>query len=105
MSGIRLMFVTAVAMIAAHNHSCRFEQNLSMRKDLRPWWLKKLYLRFRYWYAEYFLRPECETLGPYHTIMKPWYVKISGNNIRIGRSFTAIGEPMDPVAPRIGAGT
>ena len=56
-----------------------------MRKDLRPWWLKKLYLRFRYWYAEYFLRPECEALGPYHTIMKPWYVKISGNNIRIGR--------------------
>ena len=25
--------------------------------------------------------------------MKPWYVVISGNNIRIGHSFTAIGEP------------
>ena len=68
-----------------------------MRKDLRPWWLKKLYLRYRYWYVEYFLRPECESLGPYHTIMKPWYVKISGANIRIGRSFTAIGEPMHRV--------
>ncbi len=68
-----------------------------MRKDLRPRWLKKLYLNFRHWYAEYYLRPECECLGPYHTIMKPWYVNISGNNIRIGRSFTAIGEPMHRV--------
>ncbi len=64
-----------------------------MREDLRPYWVKKLYLRFRHWYAEYFLRPECAYLGPYHTIMKPWYVSISGNNIHIGRSFTAIGEP------------
>lgn len=63
-----------------------------MREDLRPYWVKKAYLRFRHWYAEYFLRPECESLGPYHTIMKPWYVNISGNNIHIGRSFTAIGE-------------
>ncbi len=68
-----------------------------MRRDLRPWWVKKLYLRYRHWYAEYFLRPQCESLGPYHTIMKPWYVNISGNNIRIGRSFTAIAEPMHRV--------
>lgn len=64
-----------------------------MRKDLRPYWVKKIYLKFRYWYAEYFLRPECAYLGPHHTIMKPWYVSISGNNIHIGRNFTAIGEP------------
>ena len=64
-----------------------------MRADLRPYWLKRLYLKFRTWYAEYFLRPECASLGPYHTIMKPWYVSISGNNIHIGRCFTAIGEP------------
>ena len=64
-----------------------------MREDLRPYWLKKAYLNFRHWYAEYFLRPECASLGPHHTIMKPWYVHISGNNITIGRSFTAIGEP------------
>lgn len=64
-----------------------------MRQDLRPYWLKKSYLNFRHWWAEYFLRPECASLGPFHTIMKPWYVHISGNNIAIGRSFTAIGEP------------
>ncbi len=64
-----------------------------MRDDLRPYWVKKQYLNFRRWYAEYFLAAECESLGPYHTIMKPWYVHISGNNIRIGRCFTAIAEP------------
>jgi len=64
-----------------------------MRDDLRPYWVKKLYIRFRDCYVEYFLRPECAYLGPHYTIMKPWYVHISGNNISIGRSFTAIGEP------------
>ena len=64
-----------------------------MREDLRPYWLKKSYLKFRRWYAEYFLRPECISLGPHHTIMKPWYVHLSGGSIQIGRCFTAIGEP------------
>ena len=66
-----------------------------MRDDLRPYWLKKSYLNFRRWYADDFLRPECEYLGPHHTIMKPWYVNFSGNNIRIGKCFTAIGEPAE----------
>ncbi len=68
-----------------------------MRKDLRPWWLKKSYLRFRAWYTDYFLRPQCEYMGPWDNIMKPWYVHISGDNIRIGKCFTAIGEPMHRV--------
>lgn len=63
-----------------------------MRKDHRPYWLKKAYLNFRYWYARHFLRPACDYLGDYHTIMKPWYVSISGPNIRIGRCATIIGE-------------
>lgn len=64
-----------------------------MRKDLRPYWVKKVYLRFRYWYAEHFLRPACDSLGPHHTIMKPWYVSIDGPNINIGKCVTIIGEP------------
>lgn len=64
-----------------------------MRKDHRPYWLKRAYLRFRHWYAEHFLRPACDALGEYHTIMKPWYVSISGPNIRIGQCVTIIGEP------------
>ena len=70
---------------------------LFMRDDLRPYRVKKAYLAFRRWYTDYFLRPECEYMGPYDSVMKPWYVHISGPNIRIGRSFTAIGEPMHRV--------
>ena len=68
-----------------------------MRKDLRPYWVKKAYLRFRHWYAEHFLRPACDALGDHHTIMSPWYVRISGPNIRIGKCVTLIGERAAPV--------
>ncbi len=68
-----------------------------MRQDLRPYWLKKLYLRFRHRYAEHFLRPMVDELGSHHTIMKPWYVSFSGPNIRIGNGVTIIGERSKPV--------
>jgi acetyltransferase-like isoleucine patch superfamily enzyme len=68
-----------------------------MRTDLRPYWVKKIYLRFRHWYAEHFLRPACDALGDHHTIMSPWYVSISGPNIRIGKCVTLIGERAAPV--------
>ena len=64
-----------------------------MRKDRRPYWVKKAYLNFRRWYANHFLKPACDVLGDHHTIMKPWYVSISGPNIRIGQCVTIIGEP------------
>lgn len=63
-----------------------------MKEDLRPYWIKKGYLQFRHWYTEYFLRPECASLGRYHTIMKPWYIVISGENIHIGESPTIVAE-------------
>ncbi|EED32231.1 hypothetical protein NOR53_3375 [gamma proteobacterium NOR5-3] len=50
----------------------------AMRDDLRPYWVKKAYLRYRRWYADYFLRPECASLGEFSTFMKPRYVIISG---------------------------
>ncbi len=68
-----------------------------MRRDLRPYWVKKNYIRFRRWYTDYFLRPRCAELGPWETVMKPWYVRISGDNIRVGRCLTAIAEPMHRV--------
>ena len=68
-----------------------------MRKDNRPHWVKKIYLRLRYLYAEHFLRPACDSLGDHHTIMSPWYVSISGPNIHIGKCVTIIGERANPV--------
>ena len=52
-----------------------------MKTDKRPYWVKKNYLRFRHWYTEFFLRPECASLGRYHTVMKPWHTVIAGDNI------------------------
>lgn len=64
-----------------------------MREDLRPYWVKKIYLRYRHWYTEHFLAPRCDYLGPHHTFMKPWFTRISGPNIRIGQCATVISEP------------
>ena len=68
-----------------------------MRDDLRPYWIKKLYLKYAHYYTRNFIEPRCEVLGEYEMIMKPWHLKVSGSNIRIGKCFTAIGEPMHPV--------
>ena len=68
-----------------------------MREDLRPYWVKKCYLRLRGAYSDYVLRPECASLGPHATFMKPWYVRIAGPNIHIGECFTAIAEPTQRV--------
>ncbi len=64
-----------------------------MRQDRRPYWVKNIYLRFRRWYTNHFLKPACDYLGDYHTCMKPWYISISGPNISIGKCATIIGEP------------
>jgi acetyltransferase-like isoleucine patch superfamily enzyme len=87
------MLINAAAIIAVDNRHIQISEGKTMRDDLRPYWVKRSYLKYRHWYTEYFHGAECESLGPYHCMMKPWYVSISGNNIRIGRSFTAIGEP------------
>ncbi|MEM9758486.1 MAG: acyltransferase [Pseudomonadota bacterium] len=68
-----------------------------MRDDLRPYWVKKAYLYWRRWYVDYFLRPECASLGAHCTFMKPRFVIISGPGIHIGDCFTAVAEPMHRV--------
>ena len=61
-----------------------------MREDLRPFWVKQFYVSFRAAWVDWFIRPRCAHLGVHATIMSPWYVDISGPNISIGHSFTAI---------------
>ena len=68
-----------------------------MRRDVRPYGVKRLYLKFRAFWIWWFVAPRCESLGAFSTIMSPWFITISGPNIRIGHSFTAIGEMHHPV--------
>lgn len=67
-----------------------------MRQDRRPYQVKKAYLRFRLWYVNHFIRPQLDQLGVFPTVMRPWYVSISGPNIRIGDSVTLIAERASP---------
>ena len=84
----RLLCGAALATLAHHNNDGEL-----MRQDRRPYWVKKIYLRFRSWYTQHFLKPACDYLGDYPTFMKPWYISISGPNIEIGRCATIVGEP------------
>ena len=68
-----------------------------MRQDRRPYWIKKYYLKFRSWYVQHFLAPACDLLGDHATVMKPWYVSISGPNVTIGKCVTIVAEPEDRV--------
>ena len=64
-----------------------------MRKDHRPYVLKRLDQAFQRKYAGYFLRPQLERLGLGCTFMKPWYVEIFGGPIRIGDYTHIIATP------------
>ncbi len=64
-----------------------------MRKDLRPYWVKKVYLKYRYWYTEHFIAPRLDHLGPHHAFMKPWSLEIGGPRISIGQCATVVSEP------------
>lgn len=63
-----------------------------MHKDLRPYWVKRAYLRMRDFYVEHFIRPRLVHLGEHYTFMKPWYTEFSGPNISLGKCATVIGE-------------
>lgn len=64
-----------------------------MRKDHRPYYLKRFYNRFQKWYARHFLAPQCEYFGCGLTFMKPWQVEIFGGPVYLGDYTTIIASP------------
>lgn len=61
-----------------------------MRKDHRPYVIKKAYFKFQKFYAQHFLRPQLDFLGNGFDFMRPWHVELFGAPIRIGRYATVI---------------
>ncbi len=61
-----------------------------MRKDHRPYYLKKLHTRNQDLYVKHFIKPQLSSLGAGFTFMKPWHVKIFGTPIHIGKYATLI---------------
>lgn len=61
-----------------------------MRKDHRPYRLKRAWLRFEAFYARRFVRPHLDHLGQGCTFMRPWCVEVFGPRISIGDHATVI---------------
>lgn len=61
-----------------------------MRKDSRPYILKRFDLAFQRWYTNHFMRPQFDHLGHSPWFMKPWYVEIFGGPINLGNYANVI---------------
>jgi acetyltransferase-like isoleucine patch superfamily enzyme len=61
-----------------------------LRRDHRPYAVKKLYLNWQQFYVRRFLRPQFDALGRGHHFMRPWYVELFGAPIILGRYATVI---------------
>jgi acetyltransferase-like isoleucine patch superfamily enzyme len=55
-----------------------------LRRDHRPYYIKKAYQKFEEFYVNHFLRPQLESLGEGFTFMRPWRVEIFGAPIILG---------------------
>jgi acetyltransferase-like isoleucine patch superfamily enzyme len=64
-----------------------------LRRDHRPYVVKRLDLKMQKWYANRFLRPQFDHLGRGCTFMKPWHVEIFGGPVSIGDYTTVIATP------------
>lgn len=64
-----------------------------MRKDHRPYYLKRFYNKYQKWYADYFLAPQFEYFGRGLVFMKPQHVEVFGGPVYLGDYSTVIATP------------
>ncbi len=55
-----------------------------MRKEHRPYFIKKLSQKWNNFYTNHFIKPQFEHLGEYPVFNEPWFVDIFGKSISIG---------------------
>ena len=61
-----------------------------MRRDHRPYYIKKAYTKFEEFYVNHFLRPQLASLGEGFTFMRPWHVEIFGAPIELGNYVNVV---------------
>jgi len=61
-----------------------------MRKDNKPYFLKKFSKKLEKLYVKHFLEPQFDYLGKNSLFMKPWNVEIFGSPIKLGNFATVI---------------
>jgi acetyltransferase-like isoleucine patch superfamily enzyme len=61
-----------------------------LRKDHRPYAVKKGYLRLQKLYARHFLKPQFDRVGSGAFFIKPWHVEVFGGPVTLGDHVTII---------------
>ena len=61
-----------------------------VRKDHRPYGLKRLHRALERGWLDYVIRPQLDALGDHCRVMEPWYLRIHGANVRFGRSVHVV---------------
>ncbi|MCR9262189.1 MAG: acyltransferase [Pseudomonadaceae bacterium] len=61
-----------------------------MRRDHKPFALKRLLSLFEENWTRHFIRPQLDHLGDGGMIMKPWHLKLYGPNIRLGEAVHVV---------------
>ncbi|MBU0987518.1 MAG: acyltransferase [Proteobacteria bacterium] len=61
-----------------------------MRKDHRPYLVKKAFLNLHGFYARRFLRPQFDALGKGYFFLGPWHVEVFGAPVEIGNYATVV---------------
>jgi acetyltransferase-like isoleucine patch superfamily enzyme len=59
-----------------------------VRRDHRPYTVKQALQTFERFYVRHFIAPQLTALGSGAVMMRPWYIKVSGSRIEIGRNVT-----------------
>lgn len=59
-----------------------------MRKDHRPYTVKRAIIKFEQFYTRHFIEPQLTALGRGATMMQPWCIEVCGSPIEIGRNVT-----------------
>jgi acetyltransferase-like isoleucine patch superfamily enzyme len=61
-----------------------------VRRDHKPYALKRLLGYFEDFWVHHFIAPQLESMGTQAMIMKPWHLKIYGRNIHFGEAVHVI---------------
>ena len=91
---------TSLTLVLSNNDLLTFMVDLTIkispleiiiRKDNRPYWLKKLVTKIVKIYVRQFLEPQFDYLGKGGAYFKPRYIKVFGGNVSIDDYPTLIG--------------
>jgi len=56
-----------------------------LRRDHRPYFIKRAHLKFQEYYAHYFIKPRFDYLGEGFFFIHPWNIRVFGSPIKVGK--------------------